>query len=169
MKILLTVAFATILSFSFLKTTSAQTEENRNKVQLTVNYGGKTIVTDLNSVSTSLTRNYDDLPSVSTLKDSVKNKLSAYYPGSFYLTVDAKKISDELLKVFAKKQNRFNGTITIVDTYGKNPARTIKFTQASLYSYSDQLSSASYSDAYGASAISFFCKEISINGITIEQ
>lgn len=102
------------------------------------------------------------------VKDTAKRKLPNY-PGAFYLTMDAKKISDDLLKVFAKKQTRFDGTITIVDSYGKNPTRTIKFKQASLYSYSDQMSAPSYADGYGSYAISLYCQEISINGIIIEQ
>ncbi|WP_158827429.1 type VI secretion system tube protein TssD [Mucilaginibacter lacusdianchii] len=159
-----------LLSFLlFATSTQAQSDENRTKIQLTVVYGDKSIVTDLNTVSTSLSRSNDETPPVAAVKDSVKSKSPLYYPGSLYITMDAKKISDELLNVFSKKQNRFDGTITIVDTYGKNPTRTIKFKQASLYSYADQMSTSSYSDAYGASSISFGCKEISINGITIEQ
>ncbi|WP_345949271.1 type VI secretion system tube protein TssD [Mucilaginibacter sp. PAMB04274] len=116
-----------------------------------------------------MSRSYDETPVTAAAKDTLKNRSLAYYPGALYLTVDAKKVSDEMLKVFAKKQNRFDGLITIVDTYGKNPTRTIKFKKASLYSYSDQLSAGSYSETYGTAAISFSCQEVSINGVIIEQ
>ncbi len=159
-----------VLSIFIAHTGYAQSEESRTKIQLTVNFGGKTIVTDVNSVSTSISRmTYDEaLPTV-TGKDTVKTKPSQYNPNAFYLSIDAKKISDEMLNVFAKKQNRFDGMITIVDTYGKNPTRTIKFKQGTLYSYSDQLSGSSYSDGYGSSIFSIGCKEVSINGIVFEQ
>jgi hypothetical protein len=166
--IALSVAFV-LLSVAFKKATYAQSDENRIKMQLIINYGDKLISTDLNSVSTSLTRSYDEQATVPAVKDTAKIKVPAGYAGAFYIVVDAKKVSDELLRAFAKKQTRFDGTITIVDSYGKNPPRTIKFKKANLYSFSDQMSSASYGDAYGASSISLNCQEISINGITIEQ
>ena len=143
-----------------LRSAFAQSEDNRTKMQMTVTFGGKSVVTDLNGLSTSLSRNYEENPVIKTATDSVKTKLPGYYPGAFYLTMDAKKISDDLLRVFAKKQNRFDGIITIVDTYGKNPTRTIKFKQASLYSYSDQLSAGTYSETYGTAAISINCQEV---------
>ena len=166
-----TFAFAALLSlFTLLGTkTYAQNEESRTKIQMTIVSGGKSITVDLNSVSTSLSRSYDELPTVES-KDTVKNKNNAAYPGAFYLTVDAKRISDDLLRVFAKKKDRFDGTVTITDTYGKIPTRTIRFKKASLYNYSDQMSTASYgSDSYGSSALSFGCEEVAVNGIVIEQ
>ncbi|WP_374950169.1 type VI secretion system tube protein TssD [Mucilaginibacter sp.] len=153
----------------FLKIASAQSDENRTKIQMTVTFGGKSIVTDLNGVSTSLSRTYEEMPAVKGVKDSVKYKAPGYGLSAFYLTLDAKKIGEDLLRVFAKKQNKFDGTITVIDTYGKYPTRTIKFKQASLYSYSDQLSAGSYSESYGSAAISISCQEVSINGIVIEQ
>ena len=169
MKNLFAFSFTFFLLSIIFRPTYAQSDENRTKMQLTVNFGGKSIVTDLNAVSTSLSRGYDEGLSDPTVKDSVKNKIPWYSSGTFYLTIDVKKVSDELLTVFAKKQNRFDGAITIVDTYGKNPTRTIKFKQASIYSYSDQFSAGSYSENYGTSAISISCKEVFINGIKIEQ
>jgi hypothetical protein len=168
MKKLLAITTVLLMSLSLAQTTLAQSDENRNKIQMTVSYGGKDIVTDLNSVSTSLSR-YDEAPGSSAVKDSIKAKAPGYYSAAFYLTIDAKKVSDELLKVFSKKLSKFDGTITLVDTYGKNPTRTIKFKKGSLYSYSEQMSSASYSDAYGSTAISISCEEVSINGVPIEQ
>ncbi|WP_345950015.1 type VI secretion system tube protein TssD [Mucilaginibacter sp. PAMB04274] len=162
-------AFTSSLLLLFFAThTRAQTEESRTQIQMTIVVAGKNIVTDLNGVSTSLSRNYEETPVIAT-KDTSKSKLPGYYPAGFYLTLDAKKISDDLLRVLAKKRNRFDGTITIVDTYGKKPTRTIRFKQASLYSYSDQMSAAGYSDTYSAAAISISCQEVSINGIVIEQ
>ena len=169
MKKIFAFTFSLIILSSLLAKTFAQSEDNRTKIQMTITFGGKNIVADLNGVSTSLSRSYEDAPVVEAVKDTLKSKTPAYNPGALYLTIDAKKISDELLKVFARKKNRFDGLITIVDTYGKNPTRTIKFKNASLYSYSDQVSAGAYSESYGASAISISCPEVSINGITIEQ
>ncbi|WP_345953975.1 type VI secretion system tube protein TssD [Mucilaginibacter sp. PAMB04168] len=162
-------AFTSSLLLLFFAThTRAQTEEGRTQIQMTIVVAGKNIVTDLNGISTSLSRNYEETPGIAA-KDTSKSKFPGYYSGGFYLTLDAKKISDDLLRVLAKKRNRFDGTITIVDTYGKKPTRTIRFKQASLYSYSDQMSASGYNDTYGAAAISISCQEVSINGIVIEQ
>jgi len=169
MKALPSLAVTILLSITVWQSAYAQSDENRTKMQLTVVYNGKSIVTDLNSVNTSLSRSYDDVAPAAGVKDTAKTKIASLYPGAFYVTVDAKKVSDEMLMAFAKKQSHFDGTITIVDTYGKNPTRTIKFKQACIYSYSNQFSTASYGESYGASAISFSCKEVSINGINIEQ
>ena len=169
MKNKLTFAFFFALLLLVCSATYAQSEDSRTQLKLSISYGGKTIVTDLNSVSTSFSRVYDEVKPNNTATDSVKNKMPNLYSSGFYMTIDVKKISDELLKVFAKKQAKFDGTITIVDTFGKNPSKTIKFKQASVYSYSDQFSSASYGDAYGATALSILCGEVSINGILIEQ
>lgn len=148
---------------------SAQTDENRTKLQMMISFNGKSMVTELNSVSTSLSRIYDEAIINKAVKDSLKKELPSSYLKAFYLTIDAKKISDELLRVLARKQNKFDGTITMIDTFGKNPTRTIKFKQASLYSYSDQMSSMTYNDSYGSASISISCQEVSINGIVIEQ
>jgi len=163
----------TLLAASFLTSkTFAQTEESRNKIQMVVTYGGKTITTDLNSLSTSLSRSTEEeVPAVKIAADTSKVKVQ--YPLStgsvFYLTLDAKQLDTELIKLFSKKSTRFDGTITVTDTYGKHATKVIKFKQAALYNYSDQYTSASYNDTFGSSVISLMCKEISINGITIEQ
>ena len=166
--------FAFTLSIAALLTTQtfAQSEEHRNKIQMVINYGGKPVSTELNSLSTSLSRTADEeLPALVANPDTSKSKIKipSAIGTAFYLTMDAKQIDTEMLKVFSKKQTRFDGTITITDTYGKNAPRVIKFKQASLYNYSDQYSATSYSDAYSSSVISIVCKEITINGITIEQ
>lgn len=85
----LLIAFI-FLSVTFTKATYAQNEENRMKMQMTISYGGKTIVTELNSVATALTRGYDEQPAAPAVKDSLKSKLPAN-PGTVYLTVDAKR------------------------------------------------------------------------------
>jgi len=51
--------------------------------------------------------------------------------------LDAKSLPDEILNVMAAKKSNFDGTITISDSYGKLPTRTIKFIKALLYSFSD--------------------------------
>lgn len=66
-------------------------------------FGGKTIVTDLNGINTSLSRSYNEATVSKAAKDSVKSKISGYYPNAFYLTMDAKKISDDLLRVLPKR------------------------------------------------------------------
>lgn len=72
-----------------------------------------------------------------------------------------------MLRIFSKKQTRFDGKITVVDTYARTPDRTITFKDAAVLSFSQQMST--YGESYGNSAMTFSCKEIAVNGIDIEQ
>ena len=146
----------------------AQTESNRTNINLTISYGGKTITTELTNLSFSLGRYGDEADATLKGRDTAKKPAVLYKSTSAILSMEVKRVSDDMLRVFSKKQNRFDGTISIVDNFGKLPTRTIKFKQASLSSYSDQYSAASYGEYYGASSISINCSELSINGITVE-
>ncbi len=169
MKKLAVLAIAFLLFTAARAPLYAQSDTQRNKLRMTIISGGKTIVTELTTVSTSLSRSYDDFALSTTPKDTAKSQASADKSSVFYLSISVKQVSNDLLRVLAKKQSHFDGTITLVDTYGKNPTRTISFKQAGLYSYSDQFSGDSYNDSYGTAAVSLYCKELSINGIVIEQ
>ena len=148
----------------------AQSEESRNKIQMTSSYAGKTIVTDLNSVSPSFSR-YTDYVDVNPATDSAKLKgaYSTDKKSTIFLTLGVRKVDSNLLQLFSKRQTRFDGTITITDTYGKNPPIIFKFTKAALESYSDQFTTASYNDSYSAASVVISCTGLSINGINIEQ
>ena len=155
-----------LLFFVFFLPTlvKAQTDE-RNKIQMVINNQGKTITAELSAVSLGITR-YND--AYETAETAAMPKEKSTLQGNYYLALSVKKVSPELLKLFAKKQTRFNGTITITDTYGKNPAREIKFTNAALDSYSDQFSTMSYDDAYSVASISLSVKGLTVNGVEIE-
>jgi hypothetical protein len=168
MKNLRTLALGLLLVLLLGNKASAQMEENRTKIEMTLYFGGKTVVTELVSLSTSITRNYDEPAPSLPAKDSLKKEAAPEKPGSAYLTMEIRRISDDLLRIFSKKQNRFDGTITIVDTYGKLPSRTFKFKQAMLATYSEQSAAASYGESYGAGYFSITCPEVTINGIAIE-
>lgn len=166
-----------LLSFGLAaQRSSAQTQEARMKIQLSITAQGKQLTTDLNSISTSVSRYYDELqqqPSTTAkASDSVKNSSNlpktTYSPGAFYLNMEIRSMPDELLKVLASKGQTFDGKITITDTYGKTASRTLSFTKASLYSYTDQFASTYYADSYGSASVSFSCKTLSINGIAID-
>jgi len=175
MKTLFTTCLALFFTITFSQKIRAQ-EDARIKITLSTNFNGKTISVPLNSVSTSLSRYYDDPASGTTnvkAKDSTATKtepaLSGYKAGVFYLTIDAKNLPDDMLKLVASKKNTFDGIITIADSYGKLPTRTIKFFKAYLYSFSDQYSSTYYGDSVGNAVISLSCNALSINGVLIEQ
>jgi hypothetical protein len=149
----------------------AQMEANRFKIDLAIEYSGKKLVTTLGSVNLSLNRYDEHKPESETSSDSSKKLIakSGSYASSFYLNMDTKSVSDDMLRVISKKSSFFNGVITIKDTYGKLPDRTIKFAQASVTNFSDQYTAAAYGDYVSNFVFSITCKEISINGITIEQ
>jgi hypothetical protein len=157
----------------FIQKAKAQSEERRNTIQMTITFGGKTIITDLNTVSTSISRyNDEELPDVkSAAQDTGKPNIAPTgQSSSFSLGMEVRRINSELLKVLAKRQNHFDGTITITDTYGKNPTKIIKFRSAGLSNYSDQYSAVTYTaDAYANCSLSINCKELSIDGVSIEQ
>lgn len=149
----------------------AQSEPNRFKIDLAIEYSGKKLVTTLNSLSLSLNRYDEPKPASGAASDSSQKAVatSASSVSSFYMYMDSKMVSDDMLGVISKKSTRFSGIITIKDTYGKLPDRTIKFAQASVSSFSDQYTAASYGDYMGNFVFTIICKEISINGIPIEQ
>ena len=171
MKKLTALTLSFLLLIFFTKTLKAQTEDNRNKLQMTINYGGKIIISDLSSVSTALSR-YSDYADLKTAKDSVKANIkntADKQRGVIYLSLGVKKVNPDLLTLFSKRQTRFDGIISITDTFGKNPPTIIKFSQAALESYSDSFSSASYNDSYSTSTVSFSCTTLTINGVVLEQ
>ena len=162
--------------FNIISFGSYAQDDSRIKIVLSLIANGKAINTPLNGVSTSVSRYYDEVVTVpigTKGKDTTAVKsnapIAANKAGVFYLNLDAKSFPDELLKVVAGKNSNFDGTITITDSYGKIPSRTIKFFKANLYSFSDQYSSTYYNDSIGSAAISLNCGSISINGILIEQ
>lgn len=157
-----------ILIITTQQSSYAQSDLQRNQLQLTIKFGGKDVVTPLTTVSTSITRSFSSFTPKLAGKDTTKQK-ELGEPSAFYLSLSAKQASNDLLKIFSKNKTQFDGTITLVDTYGKNPTRTIVFRKASLYSYSDQLTPESYNDSYGAVAITLLCEELTINGVTMEQ
>lgn len=52
-------ALFALLLFAGVKTSSAQQEESRMKILMTINYSGKKVVAELTSLSTSISR-YSD-------------------------------------------------------------------------------------------------------------
>ncbi|WP_129714808.1 hypothetical protein [Pedobacter sp. SYP-B3415] len=142
----------------------AQSGEQRIKIQLTIDHGGKKIVANLNSFSSALTRTEAEAP----LKaDTAKNKV--IYGSGIYLNMDLSILNDDLLRVLAKKDAKFNATVTINDTYGKLPGKTILIKNASLYSLSDQHSTSVYGDGYGSTMIAINCDQLIVNGISLER
>lgn len=166
-KLLLT---ASLMLFS-IAGAHAQSQNDRIRIQMTVTQSGKKIVSDLNNLSMSLTRPVDDYTATApkTSDTSKKDYGVKTYGSGAYLNLEIKTLSNELLTLFSKKSNVFDGTVTITDSYGKIPERVISFKKARLYSLSDQYSGTYYSDTYGSSMVAFYCDELAINGITIEQ
>ena len=147
----------------------AQAEE-RNKIVLTINSGGKNITAELSTVSFGLSR-YADYSTPLPADDksaAAKDKTAPEERGAYSLVMTVKKVDTEMLKLFAKKATRFNGTIVVTDTYGKNPPREIKFTKAALESYQDQFTAAYYDDSYSAASVMLNCSGLAINGVAFE-
>ncbi|RFZ95629.1 hypothetical protein D0C36_08960 [Mucilaginibacter conchicola] len=155
-----------------------QTEEKKNKIVLTVMDGGKALNTDINSVSLSISR-YEDsdeaeaAPEVKpagkdTSKIKIPNRILKQANGISYLSIEAKSLSPELMKILAKSKSKFDGSITITDPATKKVIKSLKFKQASLYSYSDNFSALSDSYGYGSSVISINCKGLSIDGVSFD-
>ena len=158
--------FSGLLLLLFISLSLKAQSDERNKILMVVSYEGKTITTELTNVSLGITRYKDYADATTDASAATKEKSIAQ--GGYYLTMSVKKVSNELLKLFSKKQTVFSGSITITDSYGKNPTREIKFSNASLESYNDQFSTQSYDDAYSTAAVSLSAKGLSINGIALE-
>jgi len=164
---------SSILIFLLCFSTSlkAQSEE-RNKIVLTVNFNGKNITAELTNVGFGVSRYADYVtpppPPVPADDKSAAGAKPVAERGAYSLSLIVKKVDTEMLKLFAKKETRFNGTIVITDTYGKNPPREIKFTKGALESYQDQYSSAYYDDGYSAASVMINCSGLTINGVALE-
>ncbi len=167
MKQIITILTIVMLG-SLFNAAKAQSDDDRNKLELTIVYSGKTISVGLNSVSTSLSRSSDDDDAYATIDTAKSKTKTAAKNGTFYLSMVIKKMDVDLLRVFAKREAKFDGSISIVDTYGKNPPTTMQFGGASLESYSDQFSPTSYNDSYSGANISITCAKLTMNGVAIE-
>ncbi|MFD2286667.1 hypothetical protein GJU39_18870 [Pedobacter petrophilus] len=154
-----------ILLGAGINSVHAQSEEERNKIQMVIDEGGQKIIVDLNNISTTMS-GYSTAYAVDSNSTTGK-KVAAEQSDYFYLSMEVKKIEPSMMKILFKRDARFDGTITVTDTYGKNPVRIIKFKQAKVSNYSDQISRASYNDAYSMSALSVSCNSITIDGVVI--
>ncbi|WP_162618710.1 hypothetical protein [Pedobacter yulinensis] len=158
-------------------TAFAQSSERRNTLQMQIIYKGKTVSTELNSVNTSITRYPPeevpaDTRAVSKDSAAVKTPATARPASandSFYLSMEAKTVQPELLRILAAPDALFDGSITVTDSFGKNPQRTIRFKGGRLYTYSDQFAGIAYSEQYGSAVLSISCNELSIDGIPFQK
>ena len=149
-------------------TLKAQSDE-RNKIVMTINFSGKNLTSELSSVNFGVSRYADyATPPLPADDKSAANKPAINERGAYSLSFIIKKVDTDMLKLFAKKETRFNGTIVITDTYGKNPPREIKFTKGALESYQDQFTSAYYDDGYSAASAMINCSGLTINGVVFE-
>jgi hypothetical protein len=171
MKNLLSSSLVILLTLFTVTSVKAQSEE-RNKMVMTINFGGKNIITEISTVSLGITR-YDGYTapateSTATTSADPKTKTATPERGSYYLAINLKKVDVELLKLMSKKATRFDGTITLTDTYGKNKPREIKFRKAGVDSYSDQFSTISYDDTYGTASLVLSCQGLTVDGVDLE-
>ncbi|MFH6998554.1 hypothetical protein ACHRVZ_11520 [Flavobacterium sp. FlaQc-57] len=149
-------AFILILSF-FTNIATAQSDETRNQIQVTINFEGKVINTELRTFSISASRDNDSDPKKQKKEET-----------RFYLYFELKKNDTEFLRIFSKKQTKVDGTVVLADNYGKNLPRIIGFSKASLTTYNDQLNSSSYNESSGLISIALICSELIVDGIQIE-
>jgi len=171
--------FLTIMLAMLLKTaqTFAQANETKNKVIMTVMDSGKPVITELNSVNISVNRYEGDTeelteaknpPGKDTTKLKLANKILKPASGVSYITMEAKTLSPEMLKVIAKNKATFDGSIVISDPVTLKTLKTLKFSKGTLYSYSDQFSAVGYSDNFGSSVLSIYCRELTVDGVTFQ-
>lgn len=126
-----------------------QPEEKRLKIEITVKDGNKSITSPVRTATFSFTK-----PAASSTDTSQKN---------YYLAIDFEKQDLNILRAFAKNKNGLDGQLTMVDIYGKTPARKFEFKGATLDALSDQLNG-----DYSSSYFSLSCNLVIIDGITIE-
>lgn len=147
-----------IIVFCFLTGLSygQQLEDKRVKIEITVKDGSKTIVAPVRSATFSFTTSTNNITATdgSEKKEQTKN---------YYFSIDFEKQNIELLKAFMTNKNGLDGQITVVDSYGKMPARKLQFTKANIDSLSDQIT-ADYTSAY----MSILCTSLIIDGVKVE-
>lgn len=149
-------AFIVLLSL-FANIATAQSDESRNQIQVTINFEGKVINTELKTFSISASRDNDPDPKKQKKEET-----------RFYLYLELKKIDIAFLRIFSKKQTKVDGTVVLADSYGKNLPRIIGFSKASLITYNDQLNSSSYSESSGLMTVALICSELIVDGVQVE-
>lgn len=146
-----------VLLSLFANIATAQSDESRNQIQVTINFEGKVINTELKTFSVSVSRDNDPDPKKQKKEET-----------RFYLYLELKKNDIEFLRIFSKKQTKVDGTVVLADNYGKNLPRIIGFSKASLITYNDQLNSSSYSESSGLMTVALICSELIVDGVQVE-
>jgi hypothetical protein len=133
-----------------------QLEEKRVKIEITVKDGSKTTTALVRSATVSFSKS----AAASVAADSADKKSESKY---YYFSLDLEKQDIALLKAFMKNKDGIDGQITMVDVYGKLPARKLEFTKAKLDALSDQLTA-----DYNSSYMSIVCASMIIDGVNLE-
>ncbi|WP_037500434.1 hypothetical protein, partial [Sphingobacterium deserti] len=147
--------------FAFVQKTYAQVDEQRFKIELSIQAGNKTAKTLLNSSSISFSRQeaYAGVDSAKTQAASAGTNTIPQIPREIYLSADAASVSKEAMELLAQHKGTLKGSIIVTDAYNQSQVKTIQFSEALLSGYSDQVSSYGYNGKPGSVAFSFVCKE----------
>ena len=165
-------AVLSLLAFffvAFTQNTYAQVDEQRFKIELSIQAGNKTAKTLLNSSSISFSRQeaYTGVDSTKSQAASVGTNTVPQIPREIYLSADAPSVSKEAMEIFGQHKGKLKGTIIVTDAYNQSQVKTIQFSDALLSGYSDQVSSYGYNGKPGSVAFSFICKELVVDGVKL--
>ncbi|MFV0607316.1 MAG: hypothetical protein ACK5NK_15915 [Niabella sp.] len=150
MKKLLT-PFAILLSVILLYNIAEAQNDKRYNIEMSFNYNGKTIKSELSSASYSLS------------KDQYQNSSEKK---SIYVSVIPIKLEKDLLLAYKDTNAKFDITITVTDAFGKTPKRETLLKKAIISNLSE--SSSPYNYEYSSSvSVSLLAESIVIEGVEI--
>ena len=135
----------------------AQSDNNKNKILMTVNSEGKVTSVELSSICMSISR-YENR--------AFKEKIGTKFCLKLKL---GKKGDDNILKVFSKKQIKVDGSIVLAPVKANKPPKIITFTKASLETYKKLFKEVSDDDLDSEPvSLSLICTSLAVDGIAIE-
>ncbi|WP_104381202.1 hypothetical protein [Sphingobacterium sp. HMA12] len=133
-----------------------QWERNRMKIELSLQDGKETTISNLTTVSISFNK-----PSTMTAKDSVNQQVADDY-NPCYIVITFDRLDIPLLRLFMKKNTTLNGQITVTDSYGKLPSRKIELKSVVMDGMNDN-----FVNDDETSFMNLSCKSLIIDGVML--
>ncbi|ERJ57670.1 hypothetical protein [Sphingobacterium paucimobilis] len=148
-----------IITLCFVSGSQAQQwDRNRMKIELSVQDGKETVLSNLTTLSISFSK-----PSTTTAVDSaIQQTVDDYNPCYIVITFD--RLDIPLLRLLMKKNTTLTGKIMVTDSYGKLPTRKIELNSIVMDGINDN-----FINDEETSYMNLSCKELIIDGVVLKK
>jgi len=146
-----------ITTLCFVSGSQAQQwDRNRMKIELSVQDGKKTVVSNLTTLSISFNK-----PAMAT--DSTNQQIVDDY-NPCYIVITFDRLDIPLLRLFMQKNTNLNGKIMVTDSYGKLPTRKIELNSIVMDGMNDN-----FINEEETSYMNLSCKELIIDDVVLKK